>query len=143
MNICVNYWGQPRLMNIIERVYKTQINDNINNFHICYSTWKTEDISRFKEIFPNSYIIQYDLPNLENYKDVIQKYEYDITTISRDITNYIYGLYIKEQSINTINNYMKCKNITFDFIITLRPDSDIYNGLLHLLTFQTPIIYNP
>jgi len=131
MNICVNYWGQPRLMNIIEDIYKTQINDNINNFHICYSTWKTEDISRFKAIFPNSYIKQYDYPNLENYKDIIQKYKYDGTTISRDITNYIYGLFIREQSINTINEYMNIKNITFDFIITIRPDTDIYNGLLH------------
>jgi hypothetical protein len=131
MNICVNYWGQPRLMNIIEDIYKTQINDNINNFHICYSTWKTENISIFKEIFPNSYIKQYDYPNLENYSDIIQNYKYDNTTISRDITNYIYGLFIREQSINTINEYMNINNVSFDFIITIRPDTDIYNGLLY------------
>lgn len=65
MNICVNYWGQPRLMDVIKNVYDTQIKDDSNNFHICYSTWKTEDVSTFKRIFPNSYIKQYDMPNLE------------------------------------------------------------------------------
>lgn len=129
MNICVNYWGQPRLMNIIEGVYKTQIDDNINNFHICYSTWKTEDITKFKEIFPNSYVKQYDFPDLENYKEIIKKYEYH--HYSNDIARYIFGLFIRDKSINTINEYMNMKNIEFDFIITIRPDSNIYDGILN------------
>lgn len=130
MNICVNYWGQPRQLNIIEDIYKNQINDNINNFHICYSTWKTENIENFKKIFPNAYIKQYDFPDLSLYNNIIDNYHYDDTTVSRDIKNYILGIYILEQSLKTINEFKEMNNVNFNFIITIRPDTDIYNGTL-------------
>ena len=131
LNICVNYWGQPRQLKIINDIYNNQIKDNINKFYICYSTWKNEDVDGFKKIFPDAYIIQYDLPDLSIYKDIIDNYKYDITSISQDISNYVLGLYIREKSLHTINNYTIMNNITFDIIITLRPDTDIYNGNLN------------
>lgn len=130
MNICINYWGQPRKLKIIKEVYESQLKDNINNFHICYSTWKTEDVQDFKAIFPDAYVIQYDLPDFTLYEDIIFKFKYDHTTVSKDIKNYILGLYIREQSLKTINKYIQNHNIIFDFIITLRPDTNIYNGNL-------------
>ena len=61
--------------------------------------------------------------------EIIKKYEY--LHYSNDIVRYIFGLFIRDKSINTINEYMNIKNIEFDFIITIRPDSNIYDGILN------------
>jgi hypothetical protein len=141
MNICVNYWGQPRLLNIIEEIYNTQINDKNNNFYICYTTWKTEDVTKFNRIFPNSYINQIDHPDLtsDKYKYMIKNFQYD--SYNPDIKHCILGLYVREQSLNTVSLYEKNLNIKFDFIITIRPDTEIKEGIL--FNFYSYIKSNP
>lgn len=141
MNICVNYWGQPRLLNVIQDIYDTQINDKINNFYICYTTWKTEDITKFNIIFPNSCINQIDYPDLssDKYKDIINNFKYD--SYNPDIKHCIFGLYVREQSLNTVSSYEKNINIKFDFIITIRPDTEIKED--KLFNFYSLIKSNP
>lgn len=140
MNICVNYWGQPRLLNVIEHIYNSQINDGLNNFHICYTTWKDENVSKFKELFKDSYINQIDKPNLEleKYKDIINKFTYH--SYNPDIKHYMLGIYIREQSLKTVVEYQMQKNINFDFIITIRPDTIISEGVLY--SYYSTIIKN-
>lgn len=123
MNICINYWGQPRLLNVIQNIYDSQINDKINNFYICYTTWKNEDITKFNKIFPNSYINQIDYPEINNYKYIINHFKYD--SYNPDIKHCILGLYVRERSLDTVSAYQEKLNIKFDFIITIRPDSEI------------------
>lgn len=129
MNICVNYYGQPRGCKPTLENYMNNIHDNTNKFHILYTTWKTEDITQFKNIFPNSYIRQVE-PNLENYHHVIEKF-------GDFIKNYLMYLYIIKNSLDTIKEYEDKHKIKFDVIITIRPDNlilksplkDYYNEL--------------
>lgn len=141
MNICVNYWGQPRLLNVIQDMYDIQINDKINNFYICYTTWKTEDVTKFNKIFPNSFINQIDHPDLTNekYQDMINNFIYE--SYNPDIKHYILGLHVREQSLNTVSLYEKELNINFDFIITIRPDTELKENTL--FDFYSLIKANP
>jgi hypothetical protein len=131
MNICINYWGKPRKLNVIEETYNTQLNDKINNFHICYTTWKTEDISRFKEIFPDSYVNQIDPPDLDTdkYKYIIDNFR--PVSYNPSIINSILGLYVRQQSVSTVSTFEQNLNIKFDFVITVRPDTLITEGILY------------
>jgi hypothetical protein len=132
--------------------YLNNIYDNINEFYILYTTWKTEDTSKFNDIFPNSYIKQIDNINIDNYIDIINNYDLDNTNKSNgnNIENYIKYLYIKTNSLNTIIDYEKINNITFDIIITIRPDiliskkplsdyyTELYNNPEYILLPQGP-----
>jgi hypothetical protein len=122
-------------------MYETQINDKINNFYICYTTWKTEDVTKFKRIFPNSYINQIDHPDLtsDKYKNIIANFKYD--SYNPDIKHYILGLHVREQSLNTVSSYQKYINVKFDFIITIRPDTEIKENTL--FNFYSLIHLNP
>lgn len=124
MNILINYFGQPRNIPLCENVYNLHINDKINTFHVCYSTWNTEDIVEFSKIFPSAFIMQYDYPDITKYQDIINNYKYE--HYSRDISHYVYGLKIRENSINTIDEYIRLHSINIDFIINIRTDTDIY-----------------
>jgi hypothetical protein len=40
MNICINFFGQPRFVNNANYIYNNFIKDEINNFYVLYTTWK-------------------------------------------------------------------------------------------------------
>ena len=63
----------------------------------------------------------------------------DPTNPLKSVEHYIKGLYVKQQSYNTIENYEKLNNIKFDFIITLR--TDIYLDK-HLFEYYEKIMNN-
>ncbi len=125
MNICLNYWGQPRELKIIKEIYDTQIYDNKYNFYVLFTTYKNEDVKKFVEYFPNSYINQIDDINENDYEEIVKEYTFEHW--SNNILHYIRGINLRSKSYETINNYIKEKNIKFDLVLTLRPDSDIYD----------------
>jgi hypothetical protein len=77
---------------------------------------------------------------MSNYSTIIQNYEMDPTNACvKNVEHYIKGLYVKQNSYNTIENYEKLNNIKFDFIITLR--TDIYLDK-HLFEYYEKIMNN-
>jgi hypothetical protein len=129
MNICINYYGQIRNNNITTEIYKNYIDDKNNNIYVLYTTWVDEDVSLFKDYFKDSYIRQVDIPNLDDYSDIINKYKMDPTNPNKSITHYLMGLFIKKESYNTIDNFEEEKNIKFDIIISLRTSIYINNKI--------------
>ncbi len=128
MNICVNYYGQPRGYKYIEENFNNKINDNKNNFHILYTTWNTETTEKFNEIFSNhkTYVRKIDYPDKEEYKDLIEKYTLDPTNSFKGGKEHLLNvLYIKYSSLKTIEEYEKINKINFDMVISLRPDIKI------------------
>lgn len=130
INVCLNYYGQPRNTDITSNIYYNFIHIDHNKYklpfnvkyHIIYTTWKSEDISNFKQLFPSSYIEQIDEPNMENYRYLIEKFKIDISNPNKTIDHYIKGFYVKQASFKTIEKYENDNNIKFDFIITIRTD---------------------
>ena len=124
MNICLNYYGQPRGCKKLKENYLNNIKDDINTFHCVYTTWNTEDISEFKNIFPDSFINQIEKPNISYFSYFKDNYTMDHTWVSNNVPmdNFLYFLYIKTNSIKTIEKYEEINNIKFDIVITLRPD---------------------
>ena len=137
INVCLNYYGQPRNIDITRDTYYKfiHIDDNKHKlpfnvkYHIIYTTWKSEDVSKFKQLFPCSYIEQIEEPNMENYNFLIENYKVDITNPYKNINHYIKGFHIKKSSFKTIEKYENDNNINFDFIITIRPDIYLNNYL--------------
>ncbi len=125
MNICINYYGQPRGLKVIEKNFYDNIYDNKNNFHILYTTWVTENTDDFKKVFNNSFIKKYEVPDMNDYIDIIQNYSMDGTQVN-GIENYLKYLIIKNNSLQTIIEYEKNNNLKFDIIITMRPDHIFY-----------------
>ena len=135
IRICINYWGQPRNRESHARdIYNSRIihpNSNENNyeFHIVYSTWKDENIETFKKLFPEAYIKQYDKPDMGQYKNIIDNYKLDKSQpSSKSLERYLYGLYIKKLSTETIIKYQEQKKIKFDIVVSLRVDCNIWDG---------------
>lgn len=130
LNVCLNYYGQPRKLDITKNTYDNYIklneNDPLNvKYHILYTTWKSENVGEFKTLFPESYVEQIDEPNMENYEHIIKNYKMDSTNIlnsNKSVENYIKGLFVKQKSFDTIERFEKEKNSKFDFIITMRTD---------------------
>ena len=87
MNICVNYYGQIRDDNITTEVYKKYIDDKNNHIHVLYTTWDTENVSRFKDYFNDSYIRQVNIPKLDEYDEMINKYKMDPTNHHKSFTH--------------------------------------------------------
>ena len=139
MNICLNYYGQVRNNSITTETYKKYIDDKKNNIYVLYTTWDTENVTQFKDYFTNSYIRQINVPNLyDEYSDIINKCKMDPTNPHKSITHYLFGLYIKKESYNTINTFEEEKNIKFDVIISMRTSvyinnniSNYYNAILN------------
>ena len=140
MKIALNYYGLPRILDNMLDIYNKFIKCENIEYHILYTTWNTENIERFVEIFPNAFIKQYDIPDMSEYNDIINNYSLDNTNPNKTIDHYFKGLFIKQKSIDTINDYEKEKSIEFDFIITLRTDTYIYDN--HLNHFYDQIINN-
>lgn len=129
VNVCLNYYGQLRDINRLKEMYYKYIHiieNDLNNqnvkYHVIYTTWNTEDVSGFKEFFPNSYIEQIDQPNMENYNYLIDKYKIDVTNSHKSMDHYVKGMYVKQMTCTTIKNLENINNINFDFIVTLRTD---------------------
>jgi hypothetical protein len=144
LNVCLNYYGQPRKLDNTKNIYDNYIKLNENNplnvkYHILYTTWKSENVDEFKTLFPESYVEQIDEPNMENYEHIIKNYKMDNTNHFKSVEHYIKGLFVKQKSYDTIEKYEKINNINFDFIITMR--TDVYLDK-HLPDFYKTIILN-
>jgi hypothetical protein len=136
MKICLNYYGQPRNLDITKYSFDNFIkNDNIE-YHILYTTWDNEDITHFKQLFSTCFINQIEKPDLNDYTKIIDNYTVDPTNPHKTIQHYLLGLYIKKMSYTTIEKY----NHDFDFIISLR--TDIYLHDFHLSTYYNTILNN-
>ena len=131
INICLNYYGQPRDTEITKNTFNTFINTSNNiNYHIVYTTWKDENIDAFQQLFPNSYINLVDKPDMQNYDNLINNYRIDDSNNWRkSMEHYIIGMYIKKMSYTTINDFEEKNNINFDFIVSLRTDTYLDNHL--------------
>jgi hypothetical protein len=125
MKVCINYFGQPRKLEVMNITYDTFLKDDKNDIHILWTTWKSENINEFMTIFPNAYINQIDEPNMDNYSHITTKYRMDPGSPNKTIDHYIKGLYVKYKSSDTISNYEYNNNINFDIIITTRIDTYI------------------
>ncbi len=129
MNICINIFGQIKYIEYLKKTIETNLYDNNNTFHILYTTWTDTNIEYFTKEIPNAYIKQYEYPDLNVYKDIINNYKLDITQPKeKNIERYIFGFYIKSKSYDTIIDYENTHNIKFDIIITIRTYTKIYNN---------------
>ena len=50
MNVCINYYGQPRTLDHMKHTFDNYFAKTKYNLHIIYTTWDHTDISKFKEI---------------------------------------------------------------------------------------------
>ena len=132
-HICINFAGQPKnIYNLLE-TYNNYIYNPDYIYHILYTTWVNEDITKFCEIFPNAYSKQIERPDIsghpyyDEYLYICNSYIYDRTNIASNklFFNYFLGQFIRDQSRYTITEYEKIHNIQFDIIITTRPDIKI------------------
>lgn len=135
IKVCLNFWGQPKNIQNLQNMYESFIYDPQYDFFIVYTTWNSENITTFKNFFPTSYINLIDLPstNDPNYMDIVNNYTLDWTNKAngRLIKSYFLGLYCKDYSRNTINNFETNNNIKFDIILTLRPDTKLFTNISH------------
>ncbi len=126
MNICLNFYGRPKNIQNLKDVYDKYLYNEKYNYHIVYTTWKTENIDKFRSFFPNAYINQIDCPDETNelYKNITTNYNVDPTNLAngRNIKGFFLGMYSKDYSRHTIVEYEEQNNIKFDIIVSLRPD---------------------
>jgi|688.fasta_scaffold60659_2 hypothetical protein len=125
MKICINYFGQPRKLEVMDATFNTFLNDDENEIHILWTTWKSENIEEFLRIFPNSYINQIDEPDMNEYKNILYNYTLDHTNSRKNIIHYIKGLYVKYKASETIANYEQYNKLKFDIVITTRTETYI------------------
>jgi hypothetical protein len=132
MPICINYYGQPRELERTKRVYDQFLESSSHDIYICYTTWDTESIKEFRELFPNAYIRQIPVPDTEAlYSDIIQRYSIDPTNSHRKSTeHYILGLHIKKHSYYTIEQLSHDIGTTFDIVVSLRTDVYLYDFII-------------
>ena len=137
MNICLNYFGLPRKLEVAQNTFNKYIytNDNNINYYILYTTWENENVDEFKKIFPNAYINLIDKPDLKKYDYIINNYTLDITNQYKSIEHYLLGLYITKMSYTTIINFENNNNINFNFIISLRTDLYLNNHLSNFYSY--------
>ena len=140
MKICLNYYGQPRILNNMKRIYEDFLKHPDIEYHILWTTWKTEDIIEFKQLFPSAYIKQFDEPEMSIYNDIINNYSMDPGNPNKTIEHYVKGLHIKKMSKYTIEEYEKTSSVEFDFIITLRCDTYIHDN--HLYIYYEKILHD-
>jgi hypothetical protein len=127
MNICINYYGQPRKLVDCLRVFNDTISDSRYNIKICYTTWIDEDISEFKDLFPTAFIRQVNRPPSI---DSITKFSMDRSNPNKSVIHYGLGLYIKQQSKQTIIDYEQQLNIKFDIVVQARTDAYVWKDTL-------------
>ena len=137
MNIAINYYGQLRDITRMIEMYNNFIKDDNINYHILWTTWTLENKEPFKIFFPNSYINSVEELGFNEYNTIINNFCMDKTNPNKTFEHYAKGLYIKNKSIETINNYEIENDISFDFIITIRTDIFIYDN--HLSIFYKEI----
>jgi hypothetical protein len=125
LNICINYWGQPRKIQQCIDNFKKTLACSDHLIYVCYTTWETEDVSEFRTVFPEAFIRQVPcpehLPQMDNKR---------VDSTNSHKSSYYYGLslYAKQQSKQTILEYEQQLNLTFDCIVTARTDALVYHG---------------
>lgn len=132
MPICINYYGQPRELERTKRVYDEFLESSSHDVYICYTTWDTESIKEFRELFPKAYIRQIPLPDTEAlYSDIIKRHSIDPSNRSRkSMAHYILGLHIKKHSYYTIEQLSQDIGATFDLVVSLRTDVYLYDFII-------------
>lgn len=131
--VCINFSGLPKNIDKLLDTYNTNIYSQEYEYHILYTTWVTEDVSKFREALPFAYIKQIERPDssghsyYDEYLYICNNYNYDRTNIASNklFFNYFLGQFIRDQSRHTIIEYEKIHTIQFDIIITTRPDIKI------------------
>jgi len=121
MNICINYYGQPRTLEHAKNTYNHLFANLPYSIHVLYTTWDHTDTTKYKGLFPMAHIRQIPQPTEESYEYYERNYRQ--YTFQRTMANYMIGLFLKKETLNTICEYETKNNIKFDVIITLRVDT--------------------
>ena len=127
MNICINIFGQQKLIETLKSTLEKNIIDSHNTFHLLYTGWKDEE-PIFENLFPESYVVRINKNQelIDIYSEKYKNIFLDNTNSYKNINHLINGFYIKNKSIETIEKYMLEKNINFDLIITMRTYTNIF-----------------
>jgi len=146
MNVCLNFYGQPKNIQNLREMYDKYLYNEKYNYYIVYTTWKTENVELFRSFFPDAYINQIDCPDETNelYKDITTHYNVDPTNLAnrRNIQGFFLGLYSKDYSRHTIMECENKNNIFFDVIVSLRPDIKLNKNVsMHFEKFVENTIY--
>jgi len=147
MNICINLVGQPKKCDLLKEQMKYLVTDNPQyRYHFLYTTWTSENPESIRKQIPNIHVKQVALPNDsdELFKMYSNKYTLDNSNLGmgKKRNNYIYALYIRKHSKQHILEYEKNHNITFDIVITTRPDLKINEGSNSLHQYFEHVISN-
>jgi hypothetical protein len=134
MNICINFYGQQRDMSNCINMLSNNLLDNKNKFYILYTGWKNEE-PLFEKMINPCFVrrITADKDKIDNYLKKYSNIQLDATNVanSKIFENIIYGFYIKNESINTINECINKFAIHFDLFLTLRIDTKILTPLFN------------
>lgn len=133
MKICINLCGQPKKYENFPTVLEDHLVNTEHEYHILYTTWKTENIDGFVSLMKskniNVTINQIDLPDSSTpHFDSISTnliYDYSHQLAGKHIRNYFYYLYARQESAKAVINYENKHQIKFDLVILTRPDIKI------------------
>ena len=152
MKICINLCGQPKHYENFLKVLDECMAYREHEYHILYTTWKTENIDGFVSMMKtgniNMKINQIDMPDSNTpHFDTISNsliYDHSHRITGKHIRNYFYYLYVRQESEKTITNYENEHNIKFDLIITTRPDIKINRPIFRYFeTMNEKFVYVP
>jgi hypothetical protein len=137
MHICINLVGHPKYCVILNQQLKHFVMNNTDTFHCLYTTWTHVDEEHIVEQIPNVHVKKYIQPTMENeeFKWFSETYEMDYTNVHKTGFNYFYTIFIRKISILHILEYENQNGITFDVIITIRPDTKFYPGSLPIHSY--------
>lgn len=127
-NVCINFIGQPRNIDNAFKMYNKYLFNQKYSYTILYTTWKSENVDKFKNTFNTSYIRLVNIRNIDFFKKY-DNYIVDPSNPNKTLYHCLLGLYIKYESGNTIKEYSKNNNISFDIIVTLRTDTQINDNI--------------
>ena len=106
-----------------------QVIDNTNIFHIICTEWEDEQY-KIADYFPRAFVVKVNKDDdiINFYKNKYCNIYIDPTNQYKKIEHIIIGFYMKNKSIETINEYCNNKGIIFDLIVSLRTDTTIYHN---------------
>ena len=124
MKICISYSGQPRMLDHAKRTFDSlfaPLSKSGHECHVMYTTWDHTNVEKYVALFPMAHVRQVAQPKDEVYEAYERNFRQ--LTFQHTMTNYMLGLYIRKETVNTINQYEAMHHIDFDVIISLRTDT--------------------
>lgn len=129
MNIALSFCGLCRQIPHCYQMVQLFLNHPQHNYTILLTTWDDEDITQFSTHFPEGIINRVPQPTTEIKDNWLQDYSMDSSNPHKPVVNYFYQLYIRQQSLTTIEEVETQKNTKFDVVVTLRTDIDLWMNI--------------